>query len=132
MAKVSRRAIARVVTGQLLAANADAQAVMRQLAAYIVEHNMVDDADVIINDIAEELYKQTGRLVVEVTSAHALSEDMRRQITEYLQQTTKARTVELHESVDENLIGGLIAKTPSGEIDLSVRSKLRQLTGLAG
>ncbi len=132
MAHASRRAIARVIAGQLMAPGANGQAIMHALAAYLVEHNMTPDADVIINDIADELYKQSGRLVVEVTSARQLSDDARLQLTEYMQDMTHAKTVELHETIDESLIGGLIAKTPSADLDLSVKAKLRQLTGLAG
>ncbi|HSH18047.1 MAG TPA: F0F1 ATP synthase subunit delta [Candidatus Saccharimonadales bacterium] len=130
MANVSRRALARVIAGKLVAPDADEQAVMRELAAYLMEYNMTEDADVILNDIADELYQQTGRLVVEVTSARPLTDAVRAQLKAYLQETTEAGDVEMHESVDESLIGGVIIKTPSAELDLSVKSKLRQLTGL--
>jgi F0F1-type ATP synthase delta subunit len=91
---------------------------------------MVDDADVLMNDIAEELFRQSGHLSVEVTSAHALSDEARTSLTQYLLQSTQAQSVSLHEAVDQSLIGGLVAKTPSAELDVSVRSTLRQLTGL--
>jgi ATP synthase F1 delta subunit len=131
MAKASRRALARVVAERLSASNADGQAIMREVAAYLLENNMAEDADAIINDIAEEIFAQTGRLVVEVTSAHALTDEARDNLVKYLQESTQAQSVELHETVDESLIGGLIAKTPSAELDVSVRNTLRQLTALA-
>jgi hypothetical protein len=84
---------------------------------------MVDDADLIINDIADELYQQTGRLVVEVTSAHPLTDEARQQLTDYLQETTGATTVELHEMTDESLIGGLVAMAT----DLSVHELSKEL-----
>lgn len=104
---------------------------MREVAAYLLDNNMTEEADAIVNDIAEELYVQTGRLVVEVTSAHALTEEARSNLVKYLQDTTQAQSVELHETVDESLIGGLVAKTPSAELDVSVKHSLRQLTALA-
>lgn len=131
MAKISRRAIARVVAEKLSADKADGKAIMREVAAFLSANNMIDDADVLINDIAEELFSQTGRLVVEVTSARALSDEARTNLIKFLQDKTAAQSVELHEIVDETLIGGLIAKTPSAELDVSVRSTLRQLTALA-
>jgi ATP synthase F1 delta subunit len=131
MAKISRRAIARVVADKLSAGKTDGKTIMREVAAYLLDNNMTGDADTLINDIAEELYLQTGRLVVEVTSAHALTDDARGNLVKYLQETTQAKSVELHEMIDESLLGGLIAKTPSAELDVSVRSKLRQLTALA-
>lgn len=126
--KASRRALARIVASRLAAPGADGRAIMREVAAYLIQNHMTDEADVIINDIAEELYATTGRLTVEVTSARTLTDEARRNLISYLQQTTKANSVELHESVDEDLIGGLIAKTPSAELDVSIRHTLRQLT----
>lgn len=131
MAKPSRRALAKIVADRLTQDGADGAAVMREVAAFLIENNMVDDADVLINDIAEELYASTGRLVVEVTSARALTDEARQRLVGYLQDTTQAKAVELHESVDESLIGGLVAKTPTSELDVSVRNTLRQLTGIS-
>jgi ATP synthase F1 delta subunit len=131
MAKVSRRAIARIIADRLSGPKADGRAIMRETAAYLLENGMVEDADALINDIAEELYKRSGKLVVEVTSARALTDEARGSLVKYLRETTGADSVELHEMVDENLIGGLVAKTPSAELDISVRNKLRQLTALA-
>jgi F-type H+-transporting ATPase subunit delta len=131
MAKASRRALAKIVAERLSAANADGRAVMREVAAYLIENNMLADADAFINDLAEELYAQTGRLVVEVTSARPLTDEARGNLVKYLQDETQAQSVELHEIVDESLIGGLVAKTPAAELDISVRNALRQLTALA-
>lgn len=127
----SRRALARIVAGRLKEPGADGRAVMQSVAAYLVQNNMTADADALINDIADEIFRQTGKLVVEVTSARALTDEARANLIQYLQAETEAGEVELHETVDESLIGGLIAKTPSAELDVSVRNKLRQLTALA-
>jgi F0F1-type ATP synthase delta subunit len=132
MAGPSRRALARVVANRLAVEGADGVAIMREAAAYLIDNDMVDQADALINDIADELFIQTGRLVVEVTSARTLTEEARSNLIKYLQDATQAKAVELHESVDEGLIGGLVAKTPSAELDVSVRNTLRQLTGIAG
>lgn len=131
MAKASRRALARIIAERLDAANADGKAIMRETAAYLLEHNMTEDADMLVNDIAEELYHRSGKLVVEVTSARTLTDEARTNLIKYLQESTGAKNVELHETVDETLMGGLIAKTPMSELDISVRNKLRQLTALA-
>lgn len=128
----SRRAIARVVAGRLSSGDADGKRVMQELAAYLVENRLVEDADLLINDIADELYQRSGRLVVEVTSAHPLSADARKRLTGYLQEQTGARQVELHELIDKDLIGGLVARTPSAELDVSIRNTLRQLMGSSG
>jgi F-type H+-transporting ATPase subunit delta len=130
MAKASRRALAKIVAERLSAANADQSAIIREVAAYLLDNKMTEHADAFINDLAEELYNQTGKLVVEVTSARQLSDEARDNLVKYLQESGDAKTVELHESVDESLIGGLIAKTPSAELDISLRNTLRQLTSI--
>lgn len=130
-AKISRRAIAKVVTNQLLAKDADSHAIMKSLAAYLVERNMTEHADVIMNDIADELMRQAELLSVEVTSARPLEPSAREQLIAYLKSATGASRVSMHESTDETLLGGLIARTAAGELDTSIRTKLRQLTALA-
>ena len=129
--KVSRRTLASAVAAKLVAEPKRSEHWMNVLAAYLVEHDMVNDADMLINDIAHELYEQSGHLVVEVTSAEKLTDTVRKQLVEYLQRETEASSVELHESTDPDLIGGLTARTADAELDASVRSQLRKLTAIA-
>ena len=129
--KVSRRALAEAITAKLLNEPAKQQHWMQALAAYMIAHDMVNDADMLINDIAHELLVQSGQLVVEVTSAEALSAAVRSDLIAFLQRETKASSVQLHESTDPELIGGLVARTADAELDMSLRTQLRQLTALA-
>jgi len=131
--KVSRQAIADFIAARLIAAkSADEQKrIMRSAAAYLVEHNRVSESELLINDIAHELYVQNGALSVEVTSAAALSKDAREELIEFMKKETGSKTVMVHESVDPELVGGLVARTPDAELDVSVRSKLRKLAAIA-
>ncbi len=129
--KLSRRSIAAEIAAQILANRSEAPAIMKSLAAYLLENHMLHEADAIMNDIADELMKQAGLLSVEVTSARPLDDTVRGNLIAYLKKTTGAKEVDLREAVDEQLIGGVIVRTPSGEIDVSIRTKLRQLTALA-
>jgi F-type H+-transporting ATPase subunit delta len=99
-------------------------------AAYLVEHGMADDADLIINDIAHELFIQGGELLVHVTSARELSDSLRIELTATLKKATSASTIELSEYVDPSLLGGLVARTPDAILDASVQTKLKQLASL--
>jgi F0F1-type ATP synthase delta subunit len=129
--KVSRRALAEAITTKLLNEPAKQQHWMQVLAAYLVAHDMVNDADMLINDIAHELLVQSGQLVVEVTSAETLTAAVREELATYLQRETNAKNVQMHEETDPSLIGGLVAKTADAELDVSLRSQLRQLTAIA-
>ena len=129
--KVSRRALAEAITTKLLGEPAKQQHWMQVLAAYLVAHDMVNDADMLINDIAHELLEQSGQLIVEVTSAEKLTAAVREELIAYLQRETSAKYVQIHEETDSSLIGGLIAKTADAELDVSLRAQLRQLTAIA-
>ena len=129
---VSRRDIVRVVTQRLIDEPQNRGQWIARLAAYIVSHNMVNQADLLINDIAHQLHQQAGLLTVEVTSARALTEEVRQSLREMLQRETGdvTKQVVLHETTDQALLGGFVARTPDAEIDASVRTKLTKLTAL--
>lgn len=128
--KFSRRRLARVIAEQLLAEPKRQQHWMHVLAAYLVEQRMTEDVDLILNDIARELLERDGHLLATVTSARKLSETMRQEVARRLRELTGAKRVELDEHVDASLIGGVKARTPDGELDASVRTRLRQLAAI--
>jgi F-type H+-transporting ATPase subunit delta len=128
--KASRRVLARTVAAKLLAEPDNRSHWLKVTAAYIMDHGMDGDIDLILNDIAHELYEQGGHLLVSVTSARQLSDSTREELTRMLKAATSASTVELSEHTDPDLLGGLIARTPDAVIDASVRTKLKQLASL--
>ena len=128
--KVSRRVLARTVAEKLLAEPSRVKHWLRVLAAYMVEHGLVGDADLLLSDISHELYVQGGHLIVDVQTARPLSEGVRSDLKQYLQKLTDAKTIAMTESVEPELAGGLVAKMPDGELDLSIRSQLRALANI--
>lgn len=128
--KASRRVLARTVAAKLLAEPDNRSHWINVTAAYIMDHGMDEDVDLILNDIAHELYKQGGHLVVSVTSARQLTDSTREELKRMLTEQTQAFSVELSEHTDAELLGGLIARTPDAVIDASVRTKLKQLASL--
>jgi F-type H+-transporting ATPase subunit delta len=125
--KVSRRVLARTVAAKLLAEPSRRGHWLRVTAAYMMEQQMVDDIDLVVNDIAHELYAQSGHLLVDVTSARKLSDAVRADLRHMLQEATGAKRVELAEHIDPTVLGGLIARTPSHQLDASVRTRLKLL-----
>lgn len=128
---VSRRDVVRVVTRQLLEQPGQRSEWLQRLAAFIVVNKLHDQVDLIVNDIAHELYEQAGILTVEVVSARDLAADVRESLVALLRQQTDAKDVVLHETTDQALVGGFVARTADAEIDASVKSKLKQLASLA-
>jgi F0F1-type ATP synthase delta subunit len=127
----SRRGIVRALTRRLIDEPDKRAEWLQRLAAFIVVHNMVDEVDLIVNDIAHELHVQAGVLTVEVVSARQLSDGVRESLRELLRTETGADNVVLHETTDQALLGGFVARTPDAEIDASVRTKLKKLAALA-
>jgi len=128
--KASRRVIARTVAAKLLAEPKARKHWITALAAYLVENNRTDEVDLVVNDIAHELFEQKGQLLVDVTSARPLSEQVKSELTRVLKDATAAKEVSLTESIDPSLLGGLIARTPDAQLDASVRTKLRMLAAI--
>jgi ATP synthase F1 delta subunit len=129
-AKVSRRVLARTIAAKLLGEPSRQQHWLKVTAAYLIDNGMAADIDLIVNDIARELYEQSGHLLVDVASARKLSDGIRDELKQMLKNATAAKRVELVEHVDPELLGGLIARTPDAVIDASVRTTLKQLASL--
>lgn len=127
---LSRRDIVRVVTRRLLDEPDQRSQWVQRLAAYLVATGRSNQADLVINDIAHELQAQAGLVTAEVVSARQLSQEMRAALRGLLADQTGAESVVLHETTDQSLLGGFVARTADAEIDASVRTKLNKLTSL--
>ncbi|OLP48508.1 F0F1 ATP synthase subunit delta [Allorhizobium taibaishanense] len=70
--------------------------------------------------------RHRGELAADVTSAHALTPAQETELKEALKSAT-GKTVTLSVTVDPSLLGGLIVKVGSRQIDTSLRTKLSTL-----
>ncbi len=62
-----------------------------------------------------------------VTSAVPLSAELRKEMEKMVKQISGMQTVDLEETIDEDIIGGFILKVGDRQIDDSVRTKLKTL-----
>ena len=67
-----------------------------------------------------------GRVTVELTTAHELTDNEARNIVAQIEQSS-GRTVEATRTVDPSLIGGMILQAGSLRVDASVRGRLERL-----
>ncbi|PZR62479.1 MAG: F0F1 ATP synthase subunit delta [Chloroflexi bacterium] len=79
-----------------------------------------------VERFAELLRRERGIVRAEVRTAIALDDVERRAITERLAALTEKR-IEIHEVVDESLIGGIAVRIGDRLYDASVRSRLERL-----
>lgn len=77
---------------------------------------------------ALRLAEQRGEMTAEVTSAQPLKDSQIAAIKATLRDTYK-RDIRLETKIDPTLIGGLVVKAASRQVDTSIRSKLQALSG---
>lgn len=130
MSRLSRRKLARATVRLLHEQPSNRKVILRSVAAYMVQHRQSAQVDLLVRDIARELQTSQAHLFTEVTSAFALDGVARTQLAGYLKRTTGARTVELCETIDSALLGGMVVRTADLELDTSARRKLIQLASL--
>ncbi len=70
--------------------------------------------------------KHRGEVSAEITTAHALSQEQETELKAALKSVT-GKDVAMHVTVDPSIMGGLIVKVGSRQIDTSLRSKLSSL-----
>jgi F-type H+-transporting ATPase subunit delta len=119
---------ARVDVAEHLVANLtkDRQAAVQRAAAWLVATGRTRQAGYLARDVASALATD-GYLLVRLTTARPLAAVSRQRIEAYLKATTGATTLELAETVDSAVIGGIRIETPDAVLDDTVKSKLAKL-----
>ncbi|NTW61577.1 hypothetical protein HGB24_02740 [Candidatus Saccharibacteria bacterium] len=98
----------------------------RELAAYLIEAKRTKELPLIIDDIEHQLACR-GSLSARLTSAHALNEASRRSVIDLLRHKTGASDINIKESIDENLLGGLKIEFIGNELDMTISRQLSKL-----
>ena len=127
--KISRR---KVVTAALdmLENGKSVKQVAAALAAYLVANGQTRNTELYIRDIELTAAERFGVVTAYVASARELGQQARNQITKLVKNTTGAKTIEMVEHTEPELIGGVIVRTADAELDGSVRTKLRNLRSI--
>ena len=128
MAKLGRRRIARGVVRLLREQPANQAAVVQQLAGYVIANKLVHQIDLLLLDIADELYAQEGQLDATVEHTFDLSEATKAAIADLLRGKTGAKAVAISSKQNPGLLGGVIVRTPRHQLDASVRTQLKQIS----
>lgn len=120
---ISRRALAKAYVSLM-----DEYSVTDLSAAMagVLASNKVD-VDLLASDISAEILLKKNILTGVLTSAHELDSDQVASITKQLVKALEVKDISLDMSVDKELIGGFVAKTPAGTMDSSVITMLDKL-----
>lgn len=130
MNKISQRTFAKTIARKMIQEPAKRKHWIDTLAAYMIESGLTGRVDAVANDVAREIFVQSGELLVRVTSARPLDAATRKHVEHVIKDQSGAKSVTLDEAIDPELVGGLIARTPDAELDLSIRNKLKQLASI--
>ena len=126
MKKLSRRELARSIANQLQD-GVNAKQLMQSVAAYLIDHKMLNQTDMLLADVADELQRTTGHVAAHVYAAFMPGAQVQAQIAEFVRALTGATSVELHVQEDLSLVGGVVIRASGREYDASIRRKLNQL-----
>lgn len=127
MATLSRRKLAMRAVSRLKAGD-DKRAVLRELAAYLIDSSRTREAGLVVRDIESRLAFE-GTVVGTVVSARALTAQALKDVEALIKHHYGgASQVVLRERVDESLIGGIRLELPGQQLDASVKAKLEKLT----
>lgn len=130
MQKIARRRLAGHVA-QELQSGADVRSLAGQVVAYLHEQKQLNQWELLIRDVETILATEYGIVSARVSSARPLDDAARTNLEDFLKSALSAKQVVVsEETVNEDLIGGVIIETPSSTFDGSVRGKLQQLAAI--
>lgn len=104
----------------------DAIPLTLNLLKLLVDNGRLDDLQAIAQEFQTIVREHEGQLDVHVTSAVELSNDLKTKLEQRLSSST-GHQVQLHSSVDPEIIGGLIVRHGDTLIDTSLRGRLESM-----
>ncbi len=119
--KISRRKLASYVVDRF-ESGAPLATLLKEVAAYLVDSKRTREADLLVRAI-EDVFAERGLVVARVTTAHPLTDALRREISKLV----GGDKVHLDEIVDSTVIGGVRIDTPGKSLDATIERKLLAL-----
>ena len=119
--RISRRKLA-IHAALQLKEGISSKKVLNELAAFLIESRRTKEIDLIVRDIEQELADR-GIVVADITTARPLSDALKNDI----KQLVGGKTLQIRETVDETVLGGVRIDTPGKRFDGTIRRKLTAL-----
>ena len=125
--KLSRRKLSDHAATRLLKGD-NVKAVMKELAAHLVDTHRTGELELIVRDIEARLLA-SGTALVTVISARELSVEAKQSVEQLVKtERSNVKQVILREQIDESVIGGVRIELPGSVADFTVKAKLDKLT----
>ncbi len=126
MKSPSRRQLARYAVDQLLLGTRP-KVVAGQLGASLAAAGKLSQAELLISDISWELEHRGKLATVTVTSATALTDQLRREIAVFVKKALRVEQTEIEHKLDPSVIGGVRIDSASRSWDKTI---LKELTNI--
>lgn len=128
--RFSHRDLARYMASELVKGRQRRGQLLRRAAAYLIDHKAVSEAGALANDVASVLAAQKQHLLVQVTTASKLSDELAQILTARLSADCGTDSIELDTTVDPRIIGGMVVRTPDQLHDGSIAHILKKLQSI--
>ena len=104
----------------------DGKPLLSNFLRLVAEKGRAGELEEIAREFERLMARQERRLDVELTTARALTDDEAKKIVAQIEQAA-GRTVEATREVDPDLVGGIVLRVGSLQVDASVRGRLERL-----
>lgn len=98
----------------------------RKFVGLVASNRRLFALDAMITAYVEELARRRGEITAEVTSAHDLTDEQTKALTDQIKKIVGAK-VTIDKTVDPSLLGGMIVRVGSRMVDSSLRTKLNKM-----
>ncbi|MBI2009184.1 F0F1 ATP synthase subunit delta [Candidatus Saccharibacteria bacterium] len=124
--RLSRRALARYATDQLLSGSS-AKTIAKHLAAVLIDSRREKDAQPLLDDINYELQSRGQLASATVTTASQLPASLKNEVADLVKKLAGVRQVIVDERIDKAVIGGVRVETADRTWDKTVTAQLNKL-----
>lgn len=128
MISLSRRQLAHFAVEQLTSGRS-MQKISRQLAAVLVATNKRKEAELLLNDIAQELESRGLMANAKVTTATPLPAGLRAELIAQIEKAAKVRRAVIYEEISKDVIGGFKVETANHTWDKTIARRLADIKG---
>jgi F-type H+-transporting ATPase subunit delta len=106
---------------------AGASKLMQKFMGVLAQTRRLYLVEGIAQRFTEMLREKRGEVTAQVTSAHTLSEDQKSLLAKTLSDRLGGRKIQLDVSVNPDILGGIIVRVGSMQIDDSLKTKLNNM-----
>ncbi len=128
MTTISNNDIARAIYREFTdAGHEGVYATSQKVVNFLFRKNLISKSGTILTELEKVINREEGRTVARVTSVKPLTEKSRTHLAHIFKKRYSAKEVELIESLDIKLLGGVRIEVNDEIIDFSIKNKIKKL-----